>query len=190
MSTFKSFTCGECGHSVRLATGPGRTSEYAPGFHVSIPDDFPIPTCPNCGEVYILPDFADRLEPIFRAEFLRAQSGHYNELVRILMLRHNATKRDIVRACSITPSYLSHVLAGKRQASTTLTRLLEAFVANGAEFERHVNGRPWTCEGVFPFAIKESVTGFVTGAWSAVVGRLGMAPEVYTEPAQPPPPRG
>jgi hypothetical protein len=173
MSAFKSFSCGECGHQVGLHAGPGRTHDYAVGVTIAIPDDFPIPTCPRCGEVYILPEVAEELEPILREKFLSAQSEHYCALVKILALRHNVTKKDIVRTCGITPSYLSHVLAGKRQASTTLTRLLEAFVADGSEFERHVNRRPWSYEGVFPFGVKVAVNeGFSgKGVWSPSVER-------------------
>ncbi|WP_437486628.1 helix-turn-helix transcriptional regulator [Sorangium sp. So ce1014] len=93
---------------------------------------------------------------MLRKQFLKIQSSHYRELIDILVQRHCVTQKDIVRACAITPSYLSHVIAGKRQASTTLTRLLEAFVADNGEFERHIHGKPWkrTLSTVPLFAVK------------------------------------
>lgn len=144
MSSFQSFRCSECGSPVALSRGAGRTREYARGYHLPIPDDFEIPTCTGCGETYIIPEIAKRLDGILRRVYLRMQAAHYRELVDILIERHGVTQRDIVRACGVTPSYLSHVLAGKRQASTTLTRLLEAFTADRREFERHLADRPWT----------------------------------------------
>lgn len=170
MKAFTPFVCGECGHWVKLATGTGRTREYAHGFLAHVPDDFLVPTCPNCGETYFLSEVLEKLDPILRRQFLRAQTEHYQMLVKILMLRHGAAKKDIVRACGITPSYLSHVLAGKRQASTTLTRLLEAFVSDGSEFERHRKGGTWHYAGAFPFAVKEAPADeWVTGTWTAAV---------------------
>jgi hypothetical protein len=171
MNEFKPFTCGECGRAVKLENGVGRTWEYAPGFTAQVPDDFLLPTCSGCGEIYSIPGISEKLDFVLRKQFLESQARHYEKLVRILMLRHHATKRDIVRACGITPSYLSHVLAGKQPASATLTRLLEAFVADGSEFDRHVDGRPWTYEGVFPFAVKKEVEGSFAaphGEWLAV----------------------
>jgi hypothetical protein len=49
---------------------------------------------------------------------------------------------------------LSHILAGTCLASNTLTRLIEAYVACGSEFARHVDGRAWTHTGVLPFIVR------------------------------------
>jgi hypothetical protein len=84
------------------------------------------------------------LNSILREDFLARQSHHFRELVVSLMERHDVSQKDIERACAVTASYLSHVLAGNRMASTMLTRLLEAFVACPAEFERHMADRPWS----------------------------------------------
>jgi transcriptional regulator with XRE-family HTH domain len=149
MSTFQPFHCGECGTTVQLATGSGRTREYVRGYNVPIPDDFEIPTCPNCGEIYVVPEVAEELSAVLRREFLRLQQRHYRQMVKILTERHGVAQKDIVQACGVTPSYLSHVLAGKRQASVTLTRLLEAFVANPAELDRHLEGHPWSLWNTF-----------------------------------------
>lgn len=138
---FKPFTCGECGNRVTLRTGKGRTREFARGFPVPIPDDFALPTCVSCGETYHLPEIDRKLDPICRAETCKAQALHYRRLVDLLMERHGITQRAIVRACGITPSHLSHILGGEQIASTTLTHLLEAFMACEQEFQRHLDGR-------------------------------------------------
>jgi transcriptional regulator with XRE-family HTH domain len=111
---------------------------------VPIPDEFAIPTCSKCGEIYVVPEIAEELNAILRKAFLRLQQQHYRQMVKVLTERHGVTQKDIVQACGVTPSYLSHVMAGKRQASVTLTRLLEAFVANPAELDRHLDGHPWS----------------------------------------------
>lgn len=129
-------SCAECGKPVRLLKGSGRTREYVRGVALPIPDDFLIPTCTSCGETYMTEEISSKLDPILKRQFLKRQGEHFRRLINILILRHGITQREIVRVCGITPSYLSHVLAGKRQASITLTRLLEALVDSSSEFER------------------------------------------------------
>lgn len=144
MNTFKKFRCAECGGTVELAPPNGRTLEYMRGYQVRIPDDFSIPTCANCGEIYILPEIEEKLYPILEQQSLRLQALHYRDLVDFLMKRYQIKQLDIVRACGVTPAYLSQVLNGKRAASATLTRLLEAYVVCDAEFLRHLEGRQWS----------------------------------------------
>lgn len=49
-------------------------------------------------------------------------------------------KRPVVEAvCGVTKTYLAHVMAGRKEASVTLMRLLESFVMNAAEFDRHMS---------------------------------------------------
>lgn len=138
------FSCAECGKRVVPKTGPGRTREYVRGCRLPIPDDFPIPTCTGCGETYMTAEISAKLDALLREKYLLLQSDHYRRLVSILVRRHGVTQKDIIRTCQVTPSYLSHVLAGKKQASTTLTRLLEAFVACPSEFKRHLEEIPWS----------------------------------------------
>ncbi|HZF50454.1 MAG TPA: helix-turn-helix transcriptional regulator [Polyangiaceae bacterium] len=143
-STFETFPCAECGHDVELATGTGRTREYVQGHHLPIPDNFLLPTCTSCGETYTTQEISEALDAMLSREFRRRQSAHFRVLVEILTQRHGVTQKEIVRACGVTPSHLSHVISGKKEASLTLTRLLEAFVASKDEFIRHLENRPWT----------------------------------------------
>jgi hypothetical protein len=154
MNTFKKFTCAECGGTADMLESRGRTMEYARGYSVPIPDGFMIPTCLRCGELYIIPEIEVKLFSTLKARFLQMQAEHYRELVDILVRRHWVKQQDIVRTCGVTPAYFSHVLNGKRAASTTLTRLLEAFVACGSEFVRHLEGRHWSQSKIGIYAVK------------------------------------
>jgi len=90
-------------------------------------------------------------------------------MVTTLCQRHGVSQRDVEVACAVTPSYLSHVIAGRKQASVTLTRLVESFVANGAELDRHLAGRPWSSAGYIPFPVKApsmSTAGFATKTYA------------------------
>ncbi len=49
---FLPFTCGECGGTVALVTGIGRT--FDGGY--PLPNDYPMPTCEGCGEEYVSPN--------------------------------------------------------------------------------------------------------------------------------------
>jgi len=98
MMKFEPFTCSECGSQVVPKTGTGRMREYSPGFPVPIPDNFPLPTCEGCGEVYFSPEVTDKLFPILKKETLKAQAQHYRHLVDILISRHGTTQKEIGRA--------------------------------------------------------------------------------------------
>lgn len=159
-----SFPCAECGRPVVLMTGSGRTREYVRGCRLPIPNDFQIPTCTGCGEVYMTEELSAKLDPLLRKQFLLLQSAHYRQLVSILIRRHGVTQRDVVRTCQVTPSYLSHVLSGKKQASATLTRLLEAFVACPSEFRRHLADLPWADPTTKPVKPRKAQTEAVVWA--------------------------
>lgn len=62
MDSFNPFRCIECGDTVVLVTGPGRVEEYRRGVYLPVPDDFPIPTCPTCGEAYFTVERGRALE--------------------------------------------------------------------------------------------------------------------------------
>lgn len=166
MKQFRSFLCSECGHDVRLEPGTGRTHEYLRGVVLPIPDEFELPTCSHCGEIYAIPEVSRKLDALLRKVYLDRQAKHYRVLVTVLCIRHGVTQKDVEAACAVTPSYLSHVLAGRKQASVTLTRLIEAFVADGAEFDRHLAGHPWTAVGLCPFGVRAPSDGFTTGMWA------------------------
>lgn len=58
------FRCWHCGGRVRGAVGTGRTRLYMGGVERPIPDDFELPTCEICGEVYTDPLIEQRLDAV------------------------------------------------------------------------------------------------------------------------------
>lgn len=63
---FKSFSCGTCGGSVCLSGGKSRTRLIEKNVERLIPDDFLLPTCLDCGEIYYSIEFTDPLDKILR----------------------------------------------------------------------------------------------------------------------------
>ena len=59
--------CGECGGSVELSEGEGRTRELSRGVVVAIPSSFRIPTCVRCGETFAVPEVHDALDKMLAA---------------------------------------------------------------------------------------------------------------------------
>jgi transcriptional regulator with XRE-family HTH domain len=142
---FEPFPCVMCGADVHLVGGKGRTRLIARDVEWPIPNDFKLPTCSECGEIYFSIEYTDTLDALLDSEYAAHQAAHVGRLVSILRSRHGVTSRDVEKVCSVTPSYLSHVIAGRKKASVKLQRLLEAYVADSSEFTRHLEGRPW-CE--------------------------------------------
>ena len=64
LKAFKPFTCIECGGSVQLRSGMGRTRECVRGVKSKIPDDFLLPTCGRCGETYMSPEISSVLDEL------------------------------------------------------------------------------------------------------------------------------
>ena len=143
MTKFKPFRCGECGATVKRKTGPGRVREYRRGVPLPIPSGFAIPTCTACGEEYLSLEEAQRLDDAQRPAFLKWQGAHCREVVARIKTAHGVTLREIERACGVTGTYLSHVLAGRKEASATLLYLLEAYAASPSEFRRRITGASW-----------------------------------------------
>lgn len=143
MSKFKPFRCGECGDTVKLVAKAGRVSEYRRGVSLPVPDDFEIPTCPTCGEQYFTVALSDALadrQAELLPEWKRTECA---ALIDHIRKQHQVTLRQIEGACAVTPTYLSHVLAGGKQTSLTLLRLLQAFALRPDELERQLAGTHW-----------------------------------------------
>jgi transcriptional regulator with XRE-family HTH domain len=141
---FAPFRCAECGDMVRLEKGPGRTEEYRRGVLLPVPADFEIPTCPTCGERYLSAERGERLARLQAPMFAEWQRALVAPLVAAIRKENGVTLRQIERACGVSDTYLSHVVAGRKEASLTLIRLLEAFAHAPSEFIRQLNGEPWS----------------------------------------------
>lgn len=139
------FECTQCGGRVSPRVSSGRTRVFRVGVPpMPIPEDFEIPTCSRCGETYVLPENEPALHARLREAFLRWQSVNFERWVSDLETIHSVTRSRIARACGVTPSHLSHLLAGKDMASETLQNLIEAYVASPREFARRLKGKALT----------------------------------------------
>lgn len=143
MTKFKAFACGMCGERVTMKTGPGREYAYRRGVQLPVPESFGIPTCTDCGEEYLTVERAEELEALLKPVFAARQRAHCTAVVNRIRAIHGVTLREIEEACAVTPTYLSHVLAGRREASATLVYLLEAYALAPAEFARRRKGVRW-----------------------------------------------
>lgn len=143
MKTSESFPrCSECGGDVRLAAGAGRTREFRRGVMLAVPNDFEIPTCSRCGEEFMTPEVSEKLDAVLLREHLRRQAQELQLCTRVLCQRHGVTQQQIEDACGVTRSYLSHLLAGRREASATLMRLIKSFVVSPEAFALAMGATP------------------------------------------------
>jgi transcriptional regulator with XRE-family HTH domain len=193
---FEPFGCAECGDLVRLVTGPGRVEEYRRGVSLPVPAELAIPTCPSCGERYFDAAARDALTAHQAPLFAAWQREHCGPLIEQIRRRHRGiTLRDLEKACGVSPTYLSHVLAGSKDASLTLIRLLEAFANAPAELERHLRPEPGLDAMRWPAPPAAYAQGHVrpvaSRAGSGGAALLSLAgkelPARYVGPSLPPP---
>lgn len=138
---FKRFDCVLCGAEVKQQRGPGRVAEFRRGLNLPVPDSFEIPTCVSCGEQYFTVELGKQLETAQEPYYVEWQRQHCAPLVACIRETHGVSMREVEKACGVTGTYLSHVVNGTKEASTTLIRLLEAFANHPTEFRRHLEGR-------------------------------------------------
>lgn len=139
------FSCPECGGKVAPRTGKNRLFELRRGVPpLALPESLSIPQCSGCGELFVPEDRIAEVEACLRGPYLAWQAEHLCKLTDLLAERHRLTKGQVARLAGVTPSHLSHLLAGaKDMASETLLRLIEAFAKCSAEVERHKAGLPF-----------------------------------------------
>jgi transcriptional regulator with XRE-family HTH domain len=133
------FDCDLCGGPVELVAVPGRTREFRTGVVLEVPATFPIATCRDCGETYLTTEEAERLE----AALSNQLAADCQKLVATIHDRTGFTQKQVEAVCGVTPTYLSHVLAGRKQPSATLLRLLECFALHPEEARRQQRGETW-----------------------------------------------
>lgn len=130
--------CPECGGDVKLVARTGRSREYLKGFHLTIPNDFGIPTCTDCGEESMSAEISEKLDEILSG-VLQTRMRLYVE--KIHAIHAGTSQREIEEALRVTPSYLSHVLSGRKPPSATLVELLALFAEVPGAFEHALPGR-------------------------------------------------
>jgi predicted XRE-type DNA-binding protein len=129
-------SCDNCDGQIVVKTGPGRVREYLRGVFLVVPDDFGTPACAQCGKSYMAPEFSEPLDESLRQQL----TAHVNQCVGIIQKRDNVTQQQIEDAFGVTRSYLSHLLAGRKEPSATLVKLLEV-CALFPECYQHVRER-------------------------------------------------
>lgn len=148
------FACPQCGGEVAPRKGAGRFYEFKRGVPpLEIPVGLAIPECSRCHERYLSEALAAQLEAAMRKPYIVWQADHLDKVVDLLANRHQLSKAQIARLAGVTPSHLSHLLAGENDAaSDTLLRLMEAFAKCSEEVERHkagivfdISAAPKTC---------------------------------------------
>src|SRR5690606_36678789 len=111
---------------------------YRRGFVLEVPEDIEIPTCDRCGAEYIDMDLRDQIKARLKPKHDESQSDHISFLIGAIQNRTQASYREIEKACGLTPTYLSHVLSGRREASEQLIALLEAYAVCPSEVQRRL----------------------------------------------------
>lgn len=135
--------CMECGGKVVFLAKPGRTREYRRGVVLAVPDTFELPTCSACGEEFSIPEVSEALDAVLREEFLERQRYELAACTRAIRLRHGVDQKTIEDACGVTRTYLSHLLAGRKEAGEPLMRLIKIFVIAPETFEFAMEGLPF-----------------------------------------------
>lgn len=127
--------CPECGGRVELVTRPGRFREYIRGVHLEIPSDCGIPTCTDCAEESMSSEFSEQLD----RSLARVLQERLREHVQRIRKMHVGTSQlAIEQALRVTPSYLSHVLSGRKVPSGTLVEMLALFAEVPGAFEHAI----------------------------------------------------
>jgi hypothetical protein len=105
-----------------------------------VPEDFLIPTCKGCGEIYFSAEESDQLGEHLRKSFLVWQSKHLRSLVGALMSTHGIRQVRVAGLCHTKPDQLTRFLDGVDLVDPLLQMLLEALVHSPEEAGRQIRG--------------------------------------------------
>jgi hypothetical protein len=111
---------------------------YRRGSRFELPADFEVPTCDSCGALFFDEPLRESARAALKPAYLAAQRTHLTFLVETIHAKASVSNRDVERACGVTPTYLSHLLKGRKEASEPLIGLLEAFAIHPAEVHRRL----------------------------------------------------
>lgn len=147
--------CGECGGTVTLAQGTGRTREIMHGVVAAIPDDFYLPTCSRCGETFSVPEVDRELDVVLLRERVVRLEQH--------LIASNHLLAEAVQSRYSTVSRLVERLAASDAKLQAARKACMAAMARGAPlgrlfdelnailspnaFEKHTLAHIFTAEG-------------------------------------------
>ncbi len=144
--TFIPFQC-DCGGHVALATGPGRTRVYERGVVLPIPDDFPLPTCADCGETFMSIHASESIDAILLAGRTEAEHAsdcqirHIRNLerlvreYRVLLANAHAEKADARMKAAAEVTEAREALTSAQRAGDDWDHAYGAWVAAGRRYD-------------------------------------------------------
>lgn len=111
---------------------------YRRGSRYALPVELEVPTCSKCGALFLDDRLCVIAREALKPTYQREQSEHLSFLVQTIRAKARVSNRELERACGVTPTYLSHVLKGRKDASEILIGLLEGFAICPSEVRRRL----------------------------------------------------
>lgn len=122
MSEFVSRRCRECGvGKVRLSARPGRKARFRT-LNLTVPSDFELPTCDNCGAEWLNEEFASKLDSVLEMQYREDLSSRVKSALEKVVVA--TSQRDLERLLGLSHGYLSKLRSGDRAPSPDLVAVL------------------------------------------------------------------
>jgi len=136
----KTFVCPACGRGkVALRGGKGRSFPYKQVPALEIDDDFQIPTCDTCGEMFIGAAVAKKLDAHLERQYQRLLGNVVKSA--IARIATHAPQQELEQLLGLSHGYLSKLRNGRKDPSPTLVGELMMLAENPrkrvAELRRH-----------------------------------------------------
>lgn len=133
------FDCDYCDGKVVMSTGTGRSHDFRTGIVLEIPEEFATAACQSCGRSYLTTEEAEQLDRLFETKL----AEECRTLVARIQSQTGLSQKQVELAAGVTPTYLSHVMAGRKQPSATLFGLLECLARHPTEALRRIEHMHW-----------------------------------------------
>lgn len=136
----KTFMCPACGKGkVAPRGGKGRSFPYKQVPVLDIDDDFQIPTCSACGEMFISAAAARKLDAHLEGQYQRLLGDVVKSA--IARIATHAPQQELEQLLGLSHGYLSKLRNGKKEPSATLVGELMMLAENPrkrvVELRRH-----------------------------------------------------
>ena len=125
----KTFECPACGKGrVAPRGGEGRSFPYKQLPALEIADDFQIPTCDACGEMFIGAAVAKKVDAHLERRYLRLLAE--TATAAIAKLAEHARQQELEQLLGLSHGYLSKLRNGKKEPSPALVGELMMLAEN------------------------------------------------------------
>jgi len=136
----KTFECPACGKGrVVPRGGKGRSFPYKQVPALEIADDFEIPTCDACGEMFIGAALAKKLDAHLERRYARLLAAAVKSAIK--KIAEHARQRELEQLLGLSHGYLSKLRNGKKEPSPALVGELMMLAENPrkriVELRRH-----------------------------------------------------